>query len=180
MSNIADIRDVLLELIESNIPKTFITAKVLKCDTEFCDVLLPSGQTIKDVPILANNDKTGHIIQPALNSTVILASLTGDLSNLIVFKNSVIKNLISAVEGKFTFKNKTTTLKDILNDIVSKVKASKTESKTIIVTPTTLTAGGTPVTGTITINIPELSLNSGSKSDLQGITDNKVNKLFAE
>lgn len=153
MDKISQIKEKLIEVVgvKPNLP---ITAKVVAIDGDHCTVRLTSGLELSDIKLKATiNEETDFmLLTPAIGSSVIVMSFTGDLDNLFVVKVDQVESiemkrnglaiLLDGQDQKVSIKNESVSLKELFSDLSSLLKALK------VFTPTG--PSGTPLPESIT------------------------------
>lgn len=128
MDKIAEIKKRLKEVVDAN-PNYPIVGTVKAVDGETCSVKLVSGLVLSDVKI--NASVTGSadylILEPAINSDVLMLSGDGTLSNLYLikvdqigkfkFSQSGMKVEFDSIDKKIKIENGTVSLKDLFADL---------------------------------------------------------------
>jgi len=130
MADLKELKKLIREIVgaNSNLP---ITATVVSVQGESCTVELSSGLVLTDVKLKATISEGNNYMKlvPKKGSTVLLLSLSGDLSNLTVikvdeiekleFKQDGLEILIDSTDGKLEIKNEQVSFKEILADLTS-------------------------------------------------------------
>lgn len=130
MDKIAEIKKRLKEVVDAN-PNYPIVGTVTAVDGETCSVKLVSGLVLSDVKINAsvNGSADYLILEPAINSDVLLLSGDGTLSNLYLikvdqigkfkFSQSGMKVEFDSIDKKINIENGTVNLKDLFADLAT-------------------------------------------------------------
>lgn len=130
MDKIAEIKKRLQDVVNAN-PNFPIVGTVTAVDGETCSVKLVSGLVLSDVKI--NASVTGSndylILEPAIDSDVLMLSGDGTLSNLYLikvdqigkfnFSQSGMKVEFDSVDKKIKIENGTVNLKDLFSDLAN-------------------------------------------------------------
>lgn len=136
MDKIAEIKKRLQQVVNAN-PNYPIVGTVQSVDGETCSVKLVSGLVLSDVKI--NASVTGSadymILEPAINSDVLMLSGDGTLSNLYLikvdqirkfkFSQSGMKVEFDSIDKKIKIENGTVNLKDLFTDLASILNSIK-------------------------------------------------------
>lgn len=136
MDKLAEIKKRLQAVVNAN-PNFPIAGKVTAVDVETCSVKLVSGLVLSDVKI--NASVTGSadylILEPAINSDVLMLSGDGTLSNLYLikvdqiakfkFSQSGMKVEFDSIEKKIKIENGTVNLKDLFSDLANIINSLK-------------------------------------------------------
>lgn len=136
MDKVAEIKKRLQAVVNAN-PNFPIAGKVTAVDGETCSVKLVSGLVLSDVKI--NASVTGSadylILEPALNSDVLMLSGDGTLSNLYLikvdqigkfkFSQSGMKVEFDSIDKKIKIENGTVNLKDLFSDLATILNSLK-------------------------------------------------------
>lgn len=136
MDKIAEIKKRLQQVVNAN-PNYPIVGTVQSVDGETCSVKLVSGLILSDVKI--NASVTGSadymILEPAINSDVLMLSGDGTLSNLYLikvdqigsfkFSQTGMKIEFDSVEKKLKIENDTVNLKDLFTDLANIINSLK-------------------------------------------------------
>ena len=174
MSEIAvKTRDLMNKWLFRKIKPTLYTAVVKSIkDKTLTTVQLPDGTIIEDVPFLSNQDgkEVGVCEVPIIESEVFLGMLDREQDSLFVVKTSEIEDYKVNIEGKYTFKNKDISFKQILEGLIDQIKDLRTQPQTIVLSAANLAtvltgaSSGASVTGTLSITIPSLQISTGKKT----------------
>lgn len=135
MSNLSELKKLMREVVGAN-PNLPITATVKSVDGDSCTVTLKGGLVLTDVKLKATISGDNYLrLIPKVGSTVLLLSLSGDLSNLTVIKFDETERfeyrqdgldiIIDSGEGKIQVKNDQVSLKEILTDLSDFLKLFK-------------------------------------------------------
>lgn len=163
MDKVAEIKKRLQQVVNAN-PNYPIVGTVTDLDGETCSVKLVSGLILSDVKI--NASVTGSadylILEPAINSDVLMLSGDGTLSNLYLikvdqigkfkFSQSGMKIEFDSVDKKIKIENGTVNLKDLFTDLATILESLKVG----------VVAVGAP-SGTITPDVLALVSNFSTK-----------------
>lgn len=163
MDKVAEIKKRLQAVVNAN-PNFPIAGTVTVVDGETCSVKLVSGLVLSDVKI--NASVTGSadylILEPALNSDVLMLSGDGTLSNLYLikvdqigkfkFSQSGMKVEFDSIDKKIKIENGTVNLKDLFSDLANIINSLKVG----------VVALGAP-SGTITADIVTLVTSFSTK-----------------
>lgn len=133
---IAEIKKKLQEVVGAN-PNYPIVGKVTAVDGETCSVKLVSGLELSGVKLNASvTDSDDYLLlEPVLNSDVLLLSGDGTLSNLYLikvdqvakfkFSQNGLKVEFDSTDKKVKIGNETADLKTILQDLATLLKGLK-------------------------------------------------------
>ncbi len=136
MNKIAEIKKKLKEVVNAN-PNYPIVGTVVAVDGETCSVQLTSGLVLSDVKINASVSESEDylILEPAINSAVLVLSGDGTLSNLYVikvdkigkfkFSQAEMKIEFDSLEGKVQIANGSVNLKDLFGDLATILNSLK-------------------------------------------------------
>ena len=163
MDKSSKIKKALQEVVNAN-PNYPIAATVTAVDGETCSVKLASGLVLSDVKI--NASVTGSadylVLEPAVDSEVLLLSGDGTLSNLYLikvdkigkfkFSQSGMKVEFDSNDGKVKIENGTVNLKALFTDLA-----------TILNTLKVAVVGLGAPSGTITPDVVTLVTNFSTK-----------------
>ena len=144
---------------------TVISARVVAVQDKTCTVEITSGLKLTDVRLMPtlNTSTNEFVITPKVDSEVLLLSVAGDLSNLVVVSVDEVESIryvfqdtefiIDGLTGKVKLSNATTDLKSIFSDLITAIKQ---------ITVSTLDGpSGTPLPPTITaLNVVQNKINS--------------------
>ncbi len=136
MDKISQIKEKLIEVVgvKPNLP---ITAKVVSVDEDHCTVRLTSGLELSDVKLKATiKEETDFMLMtPAIGSSVIVMSFTGDLDNLFVVKVDQVESIemkrngltiqLDGKDQKVSIKNESVSLKELFSDLSSLLRTFK-------------------------------------------------------
>ncbi len=136
MDKIAKLKNKLKDVagVGSNIP---IPAKVVSIEGESCTIELHSGLHISDVKLKASiNEASDYIlIEPVVNSEVVVISLSEGIENLTIIKVDKIQKLkykqgelqieTDADSQKILVKNAQTSLHDLMDKLAKIIKELK-------------------------------------------------------
>lgn len=136
MGKEAEIKKALKEIVGAN-PNYPIAGTVTAVDGETCSVKMASGLVLSDVKINASVSESEDylLLQPAVNSEVLMLSGDGTLSNLYLikvdkigkfkFSQSGMKVEFDSVDGKIKIENSTINLKTLFTDLANILNALK-------------------------------------------------------
>lgn len=136
MDKLAKIKKALQEVVNAN-PNYPVVGTVTAVDGETCSVKLVSGLVLSGVKI--NASVTGSadylILEPAINSDVLMLSGDGTLSNLYIikvnevaqfkFSQSGMKVEFDGLDKKIKIENGTVNLKDLFTDLATILNSLK-------------------------------------------------------
>jgi hypothetical protein len=163
MDKIAEIKKHLQAVVNAN-PNFPIMGKVTAVNGETCSVKLISGLVLSDVKISATITESEDylLLEPALNSDVLMLSGDGTLSNLYLikvdqigkfkFSQSGMKIEFDSTDGKVKIENDTVNLKALFTDLATILNSLKVS----------VVAVGAP-SGTITPDVVTLVNNYSTK-----------------
>lgn len=136
MDKLSEIKKKLQAVVGAN-PNFPIVGTVSALDGETCSVKLVSGLVLSDVKISASVTESEDylLLEPALNSDVLMLSGDGTLSNLYLikvdkvgkfkFSQSGMKVEFDSVDKKIKIENGTVNLKDLFTDLATILNSLK-------------------------------------------------------
>lgn len=136
MSKGLEIKRALIEALGAN-PNLPITATVVSVDGKTCTVKLLSELVLSDVRLCAtiNDDADCLIIEPKLESEVILMSQTGKLDSLIVVKVDAVEKLtykigdfeieVDGSTGKLKLQKGGSNLGGLINQLIDTISGAQ-------------------------------------------------------
>jgi len=151
MSKPSEIKKKIQEIVDVK-PNLPIYGVVKSVTADYCSVKIKSGLVLTDVKLKATIGGDNFIkIIPKIGTTVLLLSQTGAVDNLTVIKVDEVEKveysqngleiIVDSTDGKVSIKNNSSSLVDVLSDLVTTIKGLK------VFTP--VGPSGTPLPTTI-------------------------------